>query len=102
MKQKKLSEKELAHLFELGKLKLAEDEADEYTSQLSEILDYVGQLSSLELDEVEETNQVTGLVNVLDEDKTRKGLDHDEVMSQVPVKKDGYVMVKAVLGGGDE
>ena len=101
MKQKKLSEKELAHLFELSKLELAEGEADEYATQLGEILNYVGQLSSLELDEVEETNQVTGLVNVFDEDKTREGLDHGEVMSQVPVK-DGYVMVKAVLGGGDE
>jgi len=102
VKQKKLSEKELAHLFELSKLELAEGEADEYATQLGEILNYVGQLSSLELDEVEETNQVTGLVNVFDEDKTREGLDHSEAMSQVPVKKDGYVMVKAVLGGGDE
>jgi len=102
VKQKKLSENELAHLYALSKLELVEGEADEYTSQLSEILDYVGQLSSLELDAVEETNQVTGLVNVLDEDKSRDGLDHETVMSQVPVKKDGYVMVKAVLGGGDE
>ena len=102
MKQRKLTKKELVHLFDLSRLKLAEGEVDEYSAQLSEILNYVSQLSSLELDEVEETNQVTGLVNVFDKDKIREGLSHESVMSQVPVKKDGYVMVRAVLGGGDE
>ena len=47
---------------------------------------------------MEPTAQVAGLVNVLREDvKAPSDLSRDEILSNAPDKKDGYIKVKSVL-----
>jgi aspartyl-tRNA(Asn)/glutamyl-tRNA(Gln) amidotransferase subunit C len=64
-----LSKDTIKHIAQLAKLELSETELDKYGSQLSGVLGYIDQLSEVDVDGVEPTAQVTGLVNVFREDR---------------------------------
>ncbi len=97
MEEKQLSVEQIRHLAKLSQLKIDTDEISIYANQLSEVLDYVASLQKLELDDVEETSQVTGLENVFVDDKTGKCLSRSKALSQTPDMHNGYVKVKAIF-----
>jgi aspartyl/glutamyl-tRNA(Asn/Gln) amidotransferase C subunit len=63
-----LTEEQIRHIAKLGRIALTDEEVERYTTQLSDVLDYMEILNELKTDDVEGTNQVTGLENVLDAD----------------------------------
>lgn len=65
----KISRDEILKLAKLSKLRLSEDEIAEYQKELSEILDYVSQLSKVDTKNLKPTSQVTGLENVTRKDE---------------------------------
>ena len=81
----------------LSQLEVDPDEISAYADQLSEILDYVASLQKLDLNDVEETSQVTGLKNVFVNDEIGKCLSRSKVLSQAPDVHNGYVKVKAIF-----
>lgn len=89
------------HLAKLARLELSDEEKSVFGRQLPEILGYAQQVSELETEATEETAQVTGLVNVLRIDRvdTEAQPDPVDLLGAVPVVKDSYVVVPAVLGG---
>lgn len=97
MAEKQLSAEQIRHLAKLTQLGINPDEISIYASQLSEVLDFVASLQKLELDDVEETSQVTGLVNVFVVDEVGKCLSRSKVLSQTPDTHNGYVKVKAIF-----
>jgi len=72
----------------LANLVLTHDEIEQFTPQLSAVLDYVEKLNEVNTDNVTTTSQVTGLVNV-----TRS----DEVESKRTIKKSEHYKVKAIF-----
>lgn len=94
-----LSEKEIEHIGRLANLTLSEEEVVNYGKQLSDVLGYVELLNELETADVEETAQVTGLVNVVrsvDGAGTRT-LKQSTAVSQAKRHHDNYVIVPAIL-----
>lgn len=95
----KLTIDEIKHVATLARLGLSDTEIEEYGNQLSDVLSYIDQLREVDVRGVEPTAQVTGMVNVLREDKIAEW-DEAEVgktLEEAPELEEGQVVVKRVL-----
>ena len=94
-----LSKEEILHLAKLAKLQLTEDEITKYQSQLGETIDYIKNLDELDTKDVEPTNSVVDLKNVMFEDgaKNEKGLNVKEAISNAKKVKDGMFQVDRIM-----
>lgn len=96
----KLTKDQVKHVARLARLGLSEAEIEKFQTQLSGILDYVEQLNEVRTDGVLPTAQVTGLLNVMREDKvlSEKLADPAELLkcSRLPIEKN-QVKVKNVF-----
>ena len=95
----KLTREDVLKLARLARLDLNEQEINEFTRELSEILHYVEQLQSVDVSDLKPTNQVTGLTNVTREDKIKNyGYQPAELLKNVPAVQDGQIKVKRMIG----
>lgn len=69
------------------------------STELGQIVGFVEQLQSVDISEVEPTDQVTGLVDVWREDEVRPSMSREELLVNAPAQKDGYIVVKRVKNG---
>jgi aspartyl-tRNA(Asn)/glutamyl-tRNA(Gln) amidotransferase subunit C len=98
----KISKEQVEQIAVLARLELSEAEEKKFQDELSHILDYVETIQKADVKDVEPTANVTGLKNVYREDKKIPSkLARDVILSNAPDKKDGYIKVKSVLGGGE-
>jgi len=97
MAKSKLSKSEVEHIARLANLKLSEVEIKKFRRQLSETLDYIKILNQLDTKGIEPTSQVTGLENVIREDKTAPCLSQKEALSGAADKKNNLFKTKAVF-----
>lgn len=79
-----LTPDDVKHIAKLAKIKLSEDELTEFSGQLSQVLDFFGQLQEVNTDDVEETSQVTGLDNMTREDIVESVDYMDELLECTP------------------
>ena|SRR3989344_1981559 len=99
MKKATLTDRDVLHLAKLANLKLTEAEIKNFRSQLSSILDYVGQLNEVDTEKVNETTTVTGLTNILREDEVKSGQKIKSLADLAVEKKDDrkYFKVKRIM-----
>lgn len=81
---------------DLIKIHLHDQEVPNYTSQLNTVLDAVEVLKELNTEDVVETSQTHGLVNVLAEDVPQPGLTIDDYPNRQNLEK-SYFVVEKVL-----
>jgi aspartyl-tRNA(Asn)/glutamyl-tRNA(Gln) amidotransferase subunit C len=93
-----LSRSDVEKISLLARLQFSEDELDQMTAQLSQIVQYVEQLSDLDTDNVEPMAHTLDLVDVVRPDETRPSLPREEVLANAPRHDDEYYRVPAVLG----
>jgi len=93
----KLSIKQVEHVAKLARLGMSKEEKKKFQKELSSILDYVNKLSEVDTKNVEPIAQITGLTNVVQEDKSRPSTEREKLLKNAPQTKDGYVKVKAIL-----
>jgi aspartyl-tRNA(Asn)/glutamyl-tRNA(Gln) amidotransferase subunit C len=94
----KLSREDVLKLAELARISLSDDEVDSFTIELSTILSYVEQLSSIDVSGLEPTNQVTGLVNVMRKDEVIDyGYTPDDLLKIVPKVEKNMLKVKRMI-----
>lgn len=94
----KLTFKEIEKVAKLARIELHEDNKEQLVNELSSILDFVDDLQSLDLKDVEPISQVTGLKDVWREDVVIDcDISRDELLKNTPSSKDGYVKVQKVL-----
>ena len=88
----------VAHIGQLAKLTLSKSELVKFSQQLSKVLDFMGQLSKLKLDE-KKTSPHLDLTNVTREDKIdrRRILTQSQALSQARKTYKGYFLVKAIF-----
>src|ERR1700689_3709556 len=95
----KLTREDVLKLARLARLDISDDEVMEYVEELSEILQYVEQLQSVDVTGLKPTNQVTGLTNVMREDKIKKNdYKTTKLLKNVPALQDGQIKVKRMIG----
>lgn len=94
----KLSRDDVLKLANLARLDVSEEEVNEYIEELSEILQYVEMLQSVDVDGLEPTNQVTGLVNVTRPDKIKDyGYKTTDLFANLPAVENDHIKVKRMI-----
>ena len=89
---------EVEHIARLARLKLTEQEKERYSVQLGQILEYMEQLSKLDLKDVPPTSHILPLKNVFREDVVKESLPQEEALRNAPQKEGGYFKVPKALG----
>lgn len=94
----KLSRDDVLKLAKLARLELTSEEVDVYCHELSDILDYFTLLQAADTVNLEPTYQVTGLTNVMREDKVVDyGYSAMTLLENVPKLKDGQIKVRRMV-----
>lgn len=93
----KLTTEQVKYVAKLGNLSLSSEEEDLYAEQLSEILDYIDQLNSVDTSNVEPTFNVTGKSSVWREDVAGESLSQEEALKNAPKARNGYFVTKGVF-----
>ncbi|CAN5170769.1 Asp-tRNA(Asn)/Glu-tRNA(Gln) amidotransferase subunit GatC [soil metagenome] len=94
-----LSREDILKLAALARLNLTDDEVEEYSRELSAILQYVEQLQTVDVDGLLPTNQVTGLTNVTRDDVIQDyGYDAKDLLKNVPSVQNDQIKVKRMIG----
>lgn len=96
-KTAKITEAEVRKVAALARLDLTEQEVATYAEQLSAILGYVEELQNVDTDNVKITSQVTGLSNIMREDKAEICDSMEEIIKMAPAHQDNLIKVKAVF-----
>lgn len=95
----KLSREEVLKLAQLARLRLSDEEVEQYTKELSTIIDYFELLDKADIKGLEPTSQVTGLVNQFREDEivVNQAASPDELLKRVPNTEGRYIKVKRMI-----
>jgi aspartyl-tRNA(Asn)/glutamyl-tRNA(Gln) amidotransferase subunit C len=94
----KLKRDDILKLAQLARLDLTEAEITEFADELSEILQYVEQLQSVDMADLKPTNQVTGLTNVTRKDEpVDYGYAPKDLLKNVPTVQDDLIKVKRII-----
>jgi aspartyl-tRNA(Asn)/glutamyl-tRNA(Gln) amidotransferase subunit C len=94
----KLTRDDVLKLAALARLKLTDDEVEEFTREFGDILTYVEQLQSVDTEGLQPTNQVSGNVNVMREDVVKDyGYDAKDLLKNVPEVEDDQIKVKRMV-----
>ncbi len=94
----KLTREDVLNLARLSRLHLTDDEVVRFQKEIEAILGYVEQLQSVDLDNLEPTSQVTGLVNVTRADVEKDyGATPSDLLKNAPATQDAHIKVKRML-----
>ena len=93
-----ISRDEVAHLANLARLALTDDELDSFAGQLDAILEHVSQIQAVDVSGVEATGNPLTSVNVTRPDVVEPSLTQNEALAQAPKAADGRFAVPRILG----
>ena len=84
---------QVLYVARLARLALTEDEVETMARELSGILEHVDRISQLDLDQVEPTDHVVDLENVLRPDEPRPSWPRERMLEQAPDPAEGAFRV---------
>jgi len=93
----KLSHEEVRHIAELAKLGITDEEVEQFSEQLSAILEYAEMINRLDTDAIPPTAQVIELRNVMRDDEPRPSSPVEEILANAPRREDDRFQVQAIL-----
>jgi len=94
-----LTREEIANIAALARVGIEDDDIEKYQKDLSAVLDYFKELKKLDTENVEPISHITGMHNVLREDRDVDfgNIGKDAILKNAPETKDGSIKVKSVL-----
>jgi aspartyl-tRNA(Asn)/glutamyl-tRNA(Gln) amidotransferase subunit C len=93
-----LTRDDILKLASLSRLALSDAEVDEFTAEISEILQYVEQLQKVDITGLAPTNQVTDLTNVMrDDELIDYGYAPTDLLKNVPATESNQLKVKRMI-----
>lgn len=87
----KISVEEVKHIANLARIRLTDKEVKKFQKQLADIINYFDLLNEIDTKGIEETSQVTGIVNKLRKDEVRDFLSKKHSLQNVPGREDDLV-----------
>ena len=99
MAKKILTKEDILHIAKLGNLTLTDKEIEIFKKQLSSIIDYINKLQEVDTKNIEPPSQITGLTDVLREDKVndQRTLTSDQALTNTKSKEGNLFKVKAIF-----
>ena len=92
-----ITRKEVEYVSHLARLRLSEEEAEKFTSQLDQILSYFEKLQELDTSQVEPTSHPIPIVNAFREDEMKPSLDIEDVLANAPEKEGNFFKVPKII-----
>jgi aspartyl-tRNA(Asn)/glutamyl-tRNA(Gln) amidotransferase subunit C len=94
----KLTRDDVLNLAQLARIALSDEEVEEFSAELSEILQYVEQMGKIDVDGLAPTHQVSGNVNVMREDTVKEyGYEPKELLANVPAIENDQIKVNRMV-----
>jgi aspartyl-tRNA(Asn)/glutamyl-tRNA(Gln) amidotransferase subunit C len=93
----KLEKEEVKRLAELARFELSEEEAAEFSHQLSEVLAYTGQVREAPVEGEKPAIHLLSLTNVLRDDEVKPSLPREEALANAPHREEGFFRVPKIL-----
>ncbi|MGK7913978.1 MAG: Asp-tRNA(Asn)/Glu-tRNA(Gln) amidotransferase subunit GatC [Prochloraceae cyanobacterium] len=81
----------------LARLEITPEEEEQFTTQLSSILEYFEQLSELDTDGVQPTTRAIELSNINRRDRLESFADREELLQESPEQEGDYFKVPQIL-----
>lgn len=94
---KKIDEAQVRKVAKLSRLELSEAEIEEFTGQLSAILDYVEKMNELDTENVEPLAHCLPISNVLREDHAKESLGAEKALANAPQRDGNFFKVPKIL-----
>jgi len=95
-----LSQEQVRHVAQLARLNLSTSEIEQFSHDLTRIIDYIDQLSEVDTSSLEngwsESQKIAK--NVFREDEIRPSLPREKALANAPDKDDEYFHVPKVIG----
>ena len=98
--EKKIDREQVRKVARLARLELGEAEVEEFTGQLSAILEYVEKMDELDTEGVEPLAHCLPITNVLREDCAGESLGTDAALANAPQRDGEFFKVPKILDGG--
>lgn len=92
-----VTRKDVEYIAQLARLRFKDEELENFTHQLNEILNYVEKLSELDTADVEPLNHPIENVNVFREDELKPSVDTEEALKNAPDRTDEFFKVPKVI-----
>lgn len=93
----RITRADVDHVARLARLALTDEEAEQFTEQLSVILEHAEDVAALDLGDVPPSAHPLPLVNVVRPDEPTPTLDRDEVLAAAPAAEEGRFRVPRIL-----
>jgi aspartyl-tRNA(Asn)/glutamyl-tRNA(Gln) amidotransferase subunit C len=94
-----LTREDILKLARLARLDVTDAEVEEYSRELTEVLQYVEQLNDIDIDGFEPTLQVTGLTNVTRDDAIKDyGYKTADLRKNLQAEEDDQIKVERMVG----
>ncbi len=87
----------IQHIAKLANLQLTDEQLKKFEQNLSSILDYMQEITKIDLSNVPATARVIDEENILREDEVESSLSQAEVLKNAPASHDGYFVVNAIF-----
>ena len=94
----KIGPTEVTKIAQLSRLALSAEQTSDIAIELSNIMQFVEQLASVNTDDIELTTQVTGLSDVWRADVLAgDAISREQLLANAPATLDGYIKVGRVM-----
>ncbi|MCE5299870.1 MAG: Asp-tRNA(Asn)/Glu-tRNA(Gln) amidotransferase subunit GatC [Spirochaetia bacterium] len=92
-----ITRKDVEYIAHLSRLEITEQEAEQYTKELSDILEHINRLSKLNTDNVEPTYFTMDMKNVTRSDVVKPSIDKQKVFVAAPsIENNGFKVPKII------
>lgn len=92
-----ISKETVSYVANLARIDLAEQELEQFSRQLDDILRYIDQLKEIDISKIQPTAHVLPLKNVKRKDNQRESLKIKEVLNNAPQKEGKFFKVPKVI-----
>ena len=90
-------ELDVRYVANLARIDLSDAEIAQFQTQLDRVLEYVEQLSQVDVSHVEPTAHANDITNVFRVDEAKPGLEKKAALANAPRQANGLVMVTKVV-----
>ena len=88
---------DVKYVANLARLDLNEEEIQDFTNQLNDIISFVKQLERVDTTNIEPTSHASAVVDVIREDKLRKGMGSDVALKNATYQSNRQFKVTRVV-----
>ncbi|MHC4947190.1 MAG: Asp-tRNA(Asn)/Glu-tRNA(Gln) amidotransferase subunit GatC [Planctomycetota bacterium] len=93
-----LSMRQVRHVASLARLRLSDDELEQYRRELTTILDHIATLETLDVEGVEPMAHPAGATDRLDDDEVAPPLPTADLLANAPAAEGDLLAVPKILG----